>query len=83
MDVHIKTLRTKLGECGELIETVRGVGYRLNAEGGSIGGRCTVRAAALFFCLKQGGGSMTRRIFNSILFACLGVLMISMMLAMI
>ena len=33
VDVHIKTLRTKLGECGELIETVRGVGYRLNAEG--------------------------------------------------
>ena len=33
VDVHIKTLRTKLGECGELIETVRGVGYRLNVEG--------------------------------------------------
>lgn len=31
VDVHIKTLRTKLGPCGALIETVRGVGYRLHA----------------------------------------------------
>ncbi len=30
VDVHIKTLRTKLGACGGLIETVRGVGYRLH-----------------------------------------------------
>ncbi|MBQ7938457.1 MAG: response regulator transcription factor [Oscillospiraceae bacterium] len=29
VDVHIGTLRTKLGECGEDIETVRGVGYRM------------------------------------------------------
>lgn len=29
VDVHVRTLRTKLGECGGLIETVRGVGYRL------------------------------------------------------
>ncbi len=29
VDVHIATLRDKLGSCGELIETVRGVGYRL------------------------------------------------------
>ena len=29
VDVHVRTLRQKLGECGELIETVRGVGYRL------------------------------------------------------
>lgn len=29
VDVHIGTLRTKLGACGEAIETVRGVGYRL------------------------------------------------------
>jgi two-component system phosphate regulon response regulator PhoB len=28
IDVHIKTLRRKLGEAGEHIETVRGVGYR-------------------------------------------------------
>lgn len=28
VDVHIRTLRTKLGYCGELIETVRGMGYR-------------------------------------------------------
>lgn len=29
VDVHIGTLRTKLGPCGTYIETVRGVGYRL------------------------------------------------------
>ncbi|MBQ9784169.1 MAG: response regulator transcription factor [Clostridia bacterium] len=29
VDVHIGTLRTKLGACGAYIETVRGVGYRL------------------------------------------------------
>jgi two-component system phosphate regulon response regulator PhoB len=28
IDVHIKTLRRKLGPAGELIETVRGLGYR-------------------------------------------------------
>lgn len=31
VDVHIGTLRSKLGACGEYIETVRGVGYRLEA----------------------------------------------------
>ncbi len=29
VDVHIGTLRTKLGRCGGYIETVRGVGYRM------------------------------------------------------
>ena len=29
VDVHIKTLRTKLGPCGALIETVRGLGYKI------------------------------------------------------
>ena len=29
VDVHIGTLRTKLGRCGEYIRTVRGVGYRM------------------------------------------------------
>lgn len=29
VDVHIATLRTKLGPCGAYIETVRGVGYRM------------------------------------------------------
>lgn len=29
VDVHIRTLRQKLGDAGALIETVRGVGYRL------------------------------------------------------
>ena len=28
VDVHIRTLRSKLGECGDLIETSRGVGYK-------------------------------------------------------
>jgi len=32
VDVHIGTLRTKLGSCGNCIKTVRGVGYRLEAE---------------------------------------------------
>lgn len=29
LDMHIRTLRQKLGEYGDMIETVRGVGYRL------------------------------------------------------
>ncbi|MBQ7001477.1 MAG: response regulator transcription factor [Oscillospiraceae bacterium] len=29
VDVHIGTLRTKLGPCGDYIRTVRGVGYRM------------------------------------------------------
>jgi len=29
VDVHIGTLRTKLGQCGGYIRTVRGVGYRM------------------------------------------------------
>lgn len=29
VDVHIATLRTKLGSCGNYIRTVRGVGYRM------------------------------------------------------
>ena len=32
VDVHVSTLRTKLGACGEYIETVRGVGYRMEAK---------------------------------------------------
>lgn len=32
VDVHIGTLRTKLGEWGNYIETVRGVGYRMEGE---------------------------------------------------
>ena len=31
VDVHIQTLRSKLRHCGEMIETVRGVGYRFSA----------------------------------------------------
>lgn len=30
VDVHIRTLRQKLGSAGELVETVRGVGYKIN-----------------------------------------------------
>lgn len=30
VDVHIRTLRTKLGECGDIIETVRGIGYKVS-----------------------------------------------------
>lgn len=28
VDVHIRTLRAKLGSCGDMIETVRGIGYK-------------------------------------------------------
>lgn len=28
IDVHVRSLRKKLGECSDMIETVRGVGYR-------------------------------------------------------
>ncbi len=28
IDVHVATLRTKLGKCGECVKTVRGVGYK-------------------------------------------------------
>lgn len=34
VDVHIRTLRQKLGSAGDMIETVRGVGYRM---GGNYG----------------------------------------------
>ena len=30
VDVHIRTLRQKLGTAGDLVETVRGVGYKIN-----------------------------------------------------
>ena len=32
VDMHIKTLRQKLGEHGDMIETVRSVGYRLGVK---------------------------------------------------
>lgn len=32
VDMHIKTLRQKLGECGKQIRTIRGVGYSIGAE---------------------------------------------------
>lgn len=32
LDVHVRTLRSKLGPAGAYIETVRGVGYRLRCE---------------------------------------------------
>ncbi|WP_461811128.1 response regulator [Faecalimonas sp.] len=32
VDVHVRTLRQKLGSAGELIETVRGVGYRIGGD---------------------------------------------------
>lgn len=32
VDVHIGTLRTKLGFCGDYIHTVRGVGYKMEEE---------------------------------------------------
>lgn len=32
LDVHIRTLRAKLGDAGSCIETVRGVGYKIGGE---------------------------------------------------
>ena len=32
VDMHVQRLRSKLGEAGDLIETVRGFGYRFRAE---------------------------------------------------
>ena len=32
VDVHVRTLRAKLGPCGDMIKTVRGVGYLLEAQ---------------------------------------------------
>ena len=32
IDVHIRSLRSKLGESGNIIETVRGVGYKIGAD---------------------------------------------------
>lgn len=32
IDVHIGTLRTKLGICGDYIKTIRGIGYKMEAD---------------------------------------------------
>lgn len=32
VDVHIRTLRSKLGDAGNIIETIRGVGYKIKGE---------------------------------------------------
>jgi two-component system, OmpR family, phosphate regulon response regulator PhoB len=34
VDMHVQRLRAKLGDAGELIETVRGFGYRLKKTAG-------------------------------------------------
>jgi two-component system phosphate regulon response regulator PhoB len=36
IDVHVKSIRTKLGEKGDLIETVRGIGYRMKEPGSGV-----------------------------------------------
>ena len=33
VDVHMRTLRQKLGEAGSYVETVRGYGYKIGEEG--------------------------------------------------
>ena len=33
VDVHVRTLRQKLGSCGGIVETVRGVGYKIDWKG--------------------------------------------------
>lgn len=35
VDVHVRTLRQKLGPCGTIVETVRGVGYKIDWKGES------------------------------------------------
>lgn len=37
VDMHIKTLRQKLGDCGKQIRTIRGVGYSISKEYGEEG----------------------------------------------
>ena len=32
VDVHVRTLRQKLGACGALIQTVRGIGYKIGGD---------------------------------------------------
>jgi len=32
VDVHVRTLRAKLGECGDVVETIRGIGYRIGGK---------------------------------------------------
>ena len=34
VDVHVKNIRARLGECAEKLETVRGVGYRVRSRSG-------------------------------------------------
>ncbi|MEE1115504.1 MAG: response regulator transcription factor [Clostridia bacterium] len=34
VDVHIRTLRQKLGAAGDMIETIRGIGYKIGGENG-------------------------------------------------
>ena len=39
VDMHVKRLRTKLGRAGDVIETVRGFGYRVREPDGREKGR--------------------------------------------
>lgn len=32
LDVHIRTLRQKLRECGDIVETIRGIGYKIGGQ---------------------------------------------------
>ena len=43
VDAHIKAIRRKLGDAGDCVETVRGVGYRF-AEGGAVASRTGAEA---------------------------------------
>jgi len=36
VDMHIKTLRQKLGQCGDMVKTIRGVGYKITWEDESL-----------------------------------------------
>jgi two-component system phosphate regulon response regulator PhoB len=38
VDMHVQRLRSKLGDAADLIETIRGFGYRIRSTNGAVGG---------------------------------------------
>jgi hypothetical protein len=58
IDTHVKRLRAKLGSARDLLETVRGVGFRLVTEHA---GRHVARAASHETASAAGGGHVPRR----------------------
>jgi two-component system phosphate regulon response regulator PhoB len=46
VDMHVQRLRAKLGKAGDLIETIRGFGYRMRVQRGETGGDSRGRSGA-------------------------------------